>query len=100
MTSTEAHGELVKPPSTPAPRCSAAPFSGLVRGLDVTIGRTASNCHGILINARARPATRSMRSAIDDLGLSRLDVIHPGDRSFPLAGRVRAVAGTRIVEDI
>ena len=44
--------------------------------------------------------TRSMRSAIDDLGLSRLDVIHASDHSFPLAGRVRAVAGTRIVEDI
>ena len=44
--------------------------------------------------------TRSMRAAIDDLGLSWLDVIHAGDHSFPLAKRVRAVAGTRIVEDI
>ena len=28
--------------------------------------------------------TRSMRSAIDDLGLNRLDVIHAGDHTFPL----------------
>ena len=37
---------------------------------------------------------------MDDLGLSRLDVIHAGDHSFPLARRVRAIAGARILDDL
>ena len=44
--------------------------------------------------------TRSMRSAVEDLGLSRLDVIHAGEHSFPLARRVHAVAGSRILDDL
>lgn len=44
--------------------------------------------------------TPSMRSAIDTLRLDRLDVIHAGPTTFPLAGKVRAVALARIVQDI
>lgn len=44
--------------------------------------------------------TRSMRSALEDLKLSRLDVIHAGKETFPLAPRVRAVAATRILDDL
>jgi hypothetical protein len=44
--------------------------------------------------------TPSMRSALSDLRLHRLDVIHAGDATFPLADRVRAVAFSRIVEDL
>jgi len=44
--------------------------------------------------------TRSMRSALDDLRLSRLDVVHAGDETFPLAARVRAVAASRLIEDL
>lgn len=44
--------------------------------------------------------TRSMRIAIADLRLERLDVIHAGERSFALAERVRAVALTRILQDV
>ena len=44
--------------------------------------------------------TRSMRSAMEDLELSRLDEIHAGDHGFPLARRVHAVAGTRILDDL
>jgi len=36
--------------------------------------------------------TRSMRSAITDLKLSSLDVIHAGERTFALAENVRAVS--------
>jgi hypothetical protein len=36
--------------------------------------------------------TRSMRIAIDDLGLERLLVVHPGTDSFPLADRIEAVS--------
>lgn len=44
--------------------------------------------------------TRSMRSALQDLRLSRLDVIHAGSETFRLAPRVRAVAARRILTDL
>ena len=44
--------------------------------------------------------TRSMRTALADLGLSRIDVIHAGEESFPLARKVRAVAASRMLEEI
>jgi uncharacterized protein len=44
--------------------------------------------------------TRSMRTALDDLELKRLDVIHAGEHTFPLAPRIRAVALRRLLEDL
>lgn len=44
--------------------------------------------------------TRSMHTAIEDLGLDRLDVIHAGDATFPLAERIRAVALARVWRDL
>lgn len=47
--------------------------------------------------------TRSARSAYKALGLQRLDVVHAGEESFPLAGgdqEVRAVAFRRLFEDL
>ena len=44
--------------------------------------------------------TRSMRSAMSDLELSRLDVIHAGADTFPLAKDVRAVALGRLLDDL
>jgi predicted AAA+ superfamily ATPase len=44
--------------------------------------------------------TPSMRSALDDLGLESIDLVHAGDRTFPLAERIRAVAFSRMFEDI
>ena len=44
--------------------------------------------------------TRSMRSAMADLDLSRLDVIHAGADTFPLATGVRAVALARLLDDL
>ena len=35
--------------------------------------------------------TKSMRIALDDLGLESLDVIHGGVETFPMADRIRAV---------
>jgi predicted AAA+ superfamily ATPase len=46
----------------------------------------------------APKVTPSMRSAMEDLGLDRLDVVHAGDRTFPLDARVRAVAARDILE--
>jgi uncharacterized protein len=44
--------------------------------------------------------TRSMRSALELLELERLDVLHAGSETFPLAERVRAVALSRITQDL
>jgi len=44
--------------------------------------------------------TPSMRSALDDLGLESIVLVHAGDRTFPLAERIRAVALSRMFEDI
>ena len=44
--------------------------------------------------------TKSMRIALADLRLERLDVIHAGERTFPLADRVRAVPLARVLQDV
>jgi predicted AAA+ superfamily ATPase len=42
--------------------------------------------------------TKSMRIAMDDLRLSSLDIIYPGEKIFPLASKIRAV-GISILPD-
>jgi hypothetical protein len=42
--------------------------------------------------ADAPRITRSMRSALEDLGLSHLWVVYPGSRDFPLDDRISARA--------
>jgi predicted AAA+ superfamily ATPase len=44
--------------------------------------------------------TPSMRSALEDLRLDHIDVIHAGRDTFSLADRIRAVAADRIWKDI
>lgn len=44
--------------------------------------------------------TPSMRSALADLKLQRIDVVHAGDETWQLAPRIRAVALTRLERDI
>jgi len=44
--------------------------------------------------------TASMRSAIETLDLSSLTVVHAGSESFPLRRNVRAIAATRLLEDL
>jgi predicted AAA+ superfamily ATPase len=44
--------------------------------------------------------TPSMRIALRDLKLNRLDVIHAGDTTFRLDKNIRAVALTRLLDDI
>jgi hypothetical protein len=41
-----------------------------------------------------------MRSALADLKLDRLDVIHAGDETYPLGKQVRAVSLSRLLEDV
>jgi len=44
--------------------------------------------------------TRSMSSAVSDLRLDRLDVLHAGEETWPLADGIRAVALKRVWEDV
>ncbi len=43
--------------------------------------------------------TSSIRIALDDLGLSRVAVIYPGTKCFPLAAGVEAVSMQRIAQE-
>ncbi|MCK5015265.1 MAG: ATP-binding protein [Candidatus Omnitrophica bacterium] len=44
--------------------------------------------------------TSSMSSALKNLNLKSLDVIHAGDKTFPLAKNIRAVSMQRLTQDI
>lgn len=44
--------------------------------------------------------TASMHSAMTDLRLQRLDVVHAGEHTFALGPRMRAVALARLLEDV
>jgi hypothetical protein len=48
----------------------------------------------------APAVTPSMRSALEDLKLDHLDVIHAGGDTFSLGPRVRAIAASRVLEDL
>jgi hypothetical protein len=41
-----------------------------------------------------------MHTALEDLRLDRLDVIHAGDHTFPLAERIRALGLARAWRDL
>ena len=49
---------------------------------------------------RAPVMTKSMHVSMADLKLDSLDVIHAGDKTWPMAPRVRAVALSRLLQDI
>ncbi len=75
-----------------------ATHAGAELDLLVVRGRTRL---GFEIKHTVAPVvTPSMRAALADLRLSRLDVVHAGDRTFPLAPRIRAVALSRLLEDV
>lgn len=48
----------------------------------------------------APAATASARSAIAELGLERVDVVHAGTETYPLSDRIRALGAVRILEDL
>lgn len=57
--------------------------------------------YGFEIKRTTAPrVTPSMHPALADLRLTRLDVIHAGSDTFPLATKVRAVAARRLLDDI
>ncbi len=44
--------------------------------------------------------TPSMRNALNDLKLKRLDVVHAGENTFPLDKKIRALSFSRVLEDL
>lgn len=72
--------------------------SGAEVDLVVTRGRTML---GFEFKRTVAPkTTRSMHTAMDDVGLERIDVVHAGDETFPLTDRIRAVALSRVYDDL
>ena len=56
---------------------------------------------GFEIKRTTRPrVTPSMRSALSDLKLNRLNVIHAGDATFDLQKRIKAVSWKRLLRDL
>jgi len=41
-----------------------------------------------------------MRSALETLRLDQLDVVHAGQRTYPLTKRIRAVSAARLEADL
>jgi len=75
-----------------------ATHAGAELDLLVVRGRTRI---GFEIKRTVAPVvTPSMRTALTDLRLSRIDVIHAGDRTYALAPRIRAVAIARLLDDL
>lgn len=44
--------------------------------------------------------TKSMRNALSDLKLSRIDLVHAGEQTFPLSRQMRAVSFSRLLKDL
>jgi hypothetical protein len=68
--------------------------------LDLLVVRGRERLGFELKRTSAPGVTPSMRSALADLGLTRLDVIHAGSETYPLAPKVRAVALARVLDDV
>ena len=68
--------------------------------LDLLIHR-GGRMLGFEVKHTAAPrVTRSMRVALTDLGLDRIDVIHAGSETYPLTDGIRAVSAKRLLEDL
>ncbi len=63
--------------------------------------RTGARLRAFEIKRTVAPTvTPSMRSALGDLGLARIDVVHAGAETFALAPKITAVAARWLLEDI
>lgn len=65
------------------------------------IARSGGQLRGFEIRRTSAPRiTRSVTSALEDLSLTRMDVVHAGPASFPLGRRIRAISAERLHEDV
>jgi predicted AAA+ superfamily ATPase len=68
--------------------------------IDLVVQR-GGRLRGFEIKRTTAPSvTPSMRTAIADLGLTRIDVLHAGIETFPLAPKITAVASSKLLEDV
>jgi predicted AAA+ superfamily ATPase len=68
--------------------------------LDLLVKR-GQHCLGFEIKRTSSPRiTPSMRNAMVDLKLKRLDLIHAGDETFPMGKNIRAIALPRLLDDL
>jgi hypothetical protein len=77
-------------------------FWGLHSGaeLDLLVVRGRRRLGFEIKRTDAPKLTPSMRSALADLDLERIDVVHAGGTTFPLAERVRALPLERVLVDL
>jgi predicted AAA+ superfamily ATPase len=68
--------------------------------LDLLVVRGQRRLGFELKRTAAPRMTPSIRTALDDLRLERVDVVYPGEHTFPLTERVRALALPRLYEDL
>ena len=68
--------------------------------LDLLVVRGAKRLGFEFKRTVAPRLTGSMRVALSDLKLDRLDVVHAGDSSFSLAPGIRALALPRLLSDL
>ena len=68
--------------------------------LDLLVVRGVRRAGFEFKRSSAPTATRSMHAARDLLGLEEVVVVHAGAESYPMAKGIRAVALTRLVEDV
>ena len=69
--------------------------------VDLVVQDRTGRLRGFEIKRTSSPGmTRSMRTAMQDLQLRSLDLIHAGEETFPLAPKVRAVSAWRMLEDL
>lgn len=68
--------------------------------LDLLVAR-GRHRYGFEFKRTSAPTvTKSMLIALNDLKLTHLDVIHAGDETFMLSERIRAVAASRLLQDL
>ena len=64
------------------------------------IARSGGQLRGFEIRRTSAPRiTRSVRFALEDLSLTRMDIVHAGPASFPLDRRIRAISAERLHEE-
>jgi predicted AAA+ superfamily ATPase len=68
--------------------------------LDLLVVRGSTRLGFEVKHTLAPKVTPSMRTALADLRLTRLDVIHAGQETFPLSKQIRAVALSRLLNDV
>ncbi len=61
--------------------------------------RRGDELHGVEVKRADAPIlSRSLRTAVDDLGLARASIIYPGTRRYPLGDKVEVVPLTELAE--